>query len=97
MLRRFGLFWLVMPAMAVFPAVCAQAQPYPAPLQSYYRGVEPPDAYQDRLPPPGYYVDQDDDDAPVMPRTRPQFTAQPGAARPAGKSRPAADRLCRAR
>ena len=70
MLRRFGLFWLVMPAMAVFSAVCAQAQPYPAPLQSYYRGVEPPDAYQDRLPPPGYYVDQDDDDAPVMPRTR---------------------------
>jgi lipoprotein-anchoring transpeptidase ErfK/SrfK len=88
MLRRFGLFWLAVPAMALFPAVCANAQPYPAPLQSYYRGAEPPDAYQDRLPPPGYYVDQDDEDAPVMPRTRggSQFSqapqGQPGNAGP---------------
>lgn len=63
MIRRFGLVLLTLPAV---PAVSAQAQYYPAPAP-YYRGASPQGTYENRLPPPGYYVDEDDD-APVMRR-----------------------------
>ena len=71
MIRRFGLFLLTLPLAATVPAVSAQAQYYPAPPPAY-RGA-PPDAYDSRLPAPGYWAD-DDDDGPVVrpPRRNPQ-------------------------
>ena len=65
MMRRFGLFLLTLPVAAAVPAVSAQAQYYPAP-PLYSRGA-PPDAYDNRLPAPGYWAD-DEDDAPVVRR-----------------------------
>jgi lipoprotein-anchoring transpeptidase ErfK/SrfK len=83
MMRRFGVMLLTLPAAAAISAGSAQAQYYPAQPQPYYRG-SPPSAAQDRLPPPGYWLDEDDDDAPVTRRPRygqlpPQ--GQPGSPR----------------
>jgi lipoprotein-anchoring transpeptidase ErfK/SrfK len=67
-MRRFGMLLLALPAAAVLPSVAAQAQYRDMP-PPYYRAAPPPDAaYYDRLPAPGYFVDEDDDDVPVMPR-----------------------------
>ena len=57
MMRGFGLFLLTLPVAAAVSAVSAQAQYYPAP-PPFYRGA-PPDAYDNRLPPPGYWTDED--------------------------------------
>src|SRR5512141_3261073 len=77
MIRRFGLFLLTLPVAAAVPAVSAQAQYYPAP-PPYYRGAPPPGIYQDRLPAPSYYAD-DDDDAPVVrrPSRDPRYSQMP--------------------
>jgi lipoprotein-anchoring transpeptidase ErfK/SrfK len=89
-MRRIGLLLLTLPAAAALPAVSAQAQFYrPAPAP-YYRAEPPPAAYDDRLPAPGYFTDDDDeDDVPGVqpPRRSPQFSqmpqqGQPGAAPP---------------
>ncbi len=83
MIRRFGLFLLIVPVVAAAPAVSARAQSYPPP---YYRSA-PPDIYGERLPPPGYWAD-DDDDAPALPpRPRvPRYRQMPpqGQRAPAG-------------
>src|SRR5450830_156975 len=77
MIRPFGLFLLTLPAAAAIPAVSAQAQSYSAPSSPYYRSA-PPGAYQDRLPSPGYWIDDDDDDQVVRrPRRDPQFSQVP--------------------
>jgi lipoprotein-anchoring transpeptidase ErfK/SrfK len=79
MFRRFALFWPAVAVVAVLPAVSAQAQSYPAPLQSYYRGAPPPGVRDDGLPPPGVYADDEEDDAPVMlpPRRGPMLSQAP--------------------
>ena len=79
MIRRFGLMLLTLPAAAAIPAVSAQAQYYPPPPQPYYRSGPPPAVTQDRLPAPGYWIDDDEDDAPVArrPQRRPQYSQNP--------------------
>lgn len=77
MIRPFGLFLLTLPVAAAIPAVSAQAQSYSAPSSPYYRSA-PPGAYQDRLPSPGYWLDDDDDDQVVRrPRRDPQVSQVP--------------------
>ncbi len=76
-MRRFRLFILALPVAAVLPAVSAQAQFYrPAPAP-YYRAEPPPAVYDDRLPAPGYYTDDEDDDVPMAQPPRPQFSQMP--------------------
>lgn len=79
MIRPFGLSLLTLPAAAILTAGLAQAQTYyPAP-QPYYRSAPPPAAYyRDRVPAPGYWVEDDEDDQPVMtrPRRMPRMTQQ---------------------
>src|SRR6266567_3987201 len=78
MLRRLGFFLLASSAFAAVPLASADAQYYRAAPEPYYRAAPPPGAYQDeRLPAPGYMTDEDDDDAPIVPRRRPQFTQNP--------------------
>ena len=86
MIRRLGLLMLVLPAAAVLPTVAAQAQSYRAAPQPYYRSVAPQGSFEDdRLPAPGYLMEEDD--APVVQRPpyrrqfsqNPQQQMQPGA------------------
>jgi lipoprotein-anchoring transpeptidase ErfK/SrfK len=82
MIRPLAAFLLALPLAAAMTGTSAYAQYY-AP-QPYYRDAGPPDADMDRLPPPGYYAD-DDQYAPPMRRPRmsqmdqPQMQGQPGA------------------
>jgi lipoprotein-anchoring transpeptidase ErfK/SrfK len=88
-MRWLGLFLLALPAAAVLPAVSAQAQYYrPAPAP-YYRADPPPRAYDDRLPAPGYFTDDDDDDVPMIqpPRRSPQFSQMPPQGQPGAPTR----------
>ena len=71
-MRRFGLFLLTLPVVAIVPAASAQAQFYRAPPQPYYRAAPPPDAYDERLPSPGYFAD-DDDGSALAPLRRQYF------------------------
>jgi lipoprotein-anchoring transpeptidase ErfK/SrfK len=77
MIRRFGLFLLALPVTAAVAATPAVAQYYPsAPPPGDYRGAPPPGAYyEQRLPPPGYTTDADDDDRSMY---RPQRPPQMG-------------------
>ena len=83
MMRRFGFFLLAGSALAALPAVSAQAQTnrqMPAP---YYRATPLPGTYanDDRLPAPGYVMQDDDDDVPAMrplPRRYSQNPSQVG-------------------
>jgi lipoprotein-anchoring transpeptidase ErfK/SrfK len=76
MIRRFGLFLLTLPVAAAVPAVSAQAQSYPS-SPPYYRAA-PQDAYDNRLPAPGTWAD-DEDDAPVVrrPSRDPRYSQMP--------------------
>src|SRR5450631_3418188 len=89
MIRRFSLFLLALPVAAVVPAMSAQAQYYRAPPQPYYRAAPPPAAYDDRLPAPGYFTDDDEDDAPVVqrPRRGPQISQMPQQVQPGAPNR----------
>jgi len=82
MFRRFSLMLLTLPVAAAVPAVSAQAQYYPGAPSPNYRSV-PPGDYQERLPPPGYWMD-DEDDAPGIrgPQRRPQFSQNPQQGQP---------------
>ncbi|MBI3702477.1 MAG: L,D-transpeptidase family protein [Rhizobiales bacterium] len=73
--RGFGLFLLTLSAAAV-PAVTAQAQYYPA-SPPYYRAA-PSDAYDNRLPAPSFWA-EDDDDVPVVrrPSPAPRYSQMP--------------------
>src|SRR5450631_3927354 len=86
-MRRFGLLLLTLPVAAVVPS--AQAQYYRAP-PPYYRAAPPPNAYDERLPAPGYFADDgDDDDAPVIrrPRRGPQLSQMPQQGQPGAPNR----------
>jgi lipoprotein-anchoring transpeptidase ErfK/SrfK len=86
-MRRFGLLLLTLPVAAVVPS--AQAQYYRAP-PPYYRAAPPPNAYDERLPAPGYFADDgDDDDAPVIrrPRRGPQISQMPQQGQPGAPNR----------
>ena len=78
-MRRFGLFLLVLSVAAVLPAVTAQAQYYRPMPPPYYRAAPPPGVYDGRLLAPGYIVDEDDDDVPVIqqPRRDPRISQMP--------------------
>jgi lipoprotein-anchoring transpeptidase ErfK/SrfK len=83
-MRCFGLLLLALPVTAVVPSAQAQYyRDYRAP-QPYYRAAPPPDAYDDRLPAPGYFADDDDYDEPVIrgPRRRPQVSQMPQQGQP---------------
>ena len=75
MIRRFGLYLMVLPVAAAIPSAQAQSYPPSGPAP-YYRSV-PPDIYQDRLPSPSYY--DDDEDAPVVrrPPRDPRYSQTP--------------------
>jgi len=79
MFRRFGLFLLAIPALAIVPTASSLAQTYRGAPEPYYRAAPPPGVYDDdRLPLPGYMTDADDEDAPVIPPARqPRFTQTP--------------------
>ncbi len=88
MLRRFGFFLLASSALAAVPLASADAQYYRSAPAPFYRAAPPPGTYQDeRLPAPGYMTDEDDDDAPIIPPRRPQFSQNPQ--QPARSTRPA--------
>ena len=89
MMRRFGPFLLALPVAAAIPAVSAQAQYYPGPPPPYYRSAPPPGAYQGGLPAPGYWIGEDDDDAPMVrrPRRSPQVSQMPPQGQPGAPSR----------
>jgi len=75
MIRRLGFLLLAGSALAAAPSACALAQTYrPAP-EPYYRASPLPGAYRDdRLPAPGYQMDDDEEDLPPMrplPQRRP--------------------------
>ena len=76
MIRRLGLFLLTLPVAAAVSAVSAQAQYYP-PSSTYSRGASS-DRYEERLPPPGYFADEDDD-GPVVrrPFRDPRYSQMP--------------------
>src|ERR1700690_2297279 len=77
MIRRFGLFLLALPAAAAIPAGSAQAQYYPSSGSAPYYRSAPPDIYEQRLPSPSYY--DDNDDAPVVrrPPRDPRYSQMP--------------------
>lgn len=89
MIRRLGFFLLAGSALAAFPAVSAQAQTYRSASDSYYRAAPLPGAYgdDDRLPAPGYMMDNDDD-APVTrrPRSLPRYSQNPASVQPGAPS-----------
>ena len=81
MIRRLGFFLLAGSALLAVPATTALAQTYrPAP-EPYCRAAPLPGTYRDeRLPAPGYLMEDDDDDlAPMrqLPQRRPQFSQNP--------------------
>jgi len=81
MIGRLGFLLLAGSALAVIPAASALAQTYrPAP-EPYFRAAPLPGTTRDeRLPAPGYVMEDDDDDmAPVtrLPQRRPQFSQNP--------------------
>lgn len=81
MIGRLGLLLLAGSALAAVPAVSAVAQTYrPAP-EPYFRAAPLPGTYRDeRLPAPGYVMEDDDADLPPVtrrPQRRPQFSQNP--------------------
>jgi lipoprotein-anchoring transpeptidase ErfK/SrfK len=89
MIRRLGFFLLAGSALAVLPAVSAQAQTYRQAPGPYYRAAPLPGAYgnDDRLPAPGYVM-EDDDDLPVtrLPRPLPRYSQNPATTQPGAPS-----------
>ncbi len=87
MLRRFGFFLLASSALSAVPLASADAQYYRAAPEPYYRAAPPQRGYQDdRLPAPGYLLE--DDDAPIVrrPPNRPQFSQNPQQVQPGAPS-----------
>src|SRR5674476_177084 len=62
MIRPLGVFLLTLPVAAAVPAVSALAQSNRTAPPAYYRSAPPPGAYDDRLPAPGLWADDDSDD-----------------------------------
>jgi lipoprotein-anchoring transpeptidase ErfK/SrfK len=89
MIRRLGFLLLAGSALAALPAVSAQAQTYRQAPTPYYRAAPLPGAYgdDDRLPAPGYLM-ENDDDAPVTrrPRPLPRYSQNPQQVQPGAPS-----------
>jgi lipoprotein-anchoring transpeptidase ErfK/SrfK len=85
MIRPFGVFLLTLPVAAAVPAVSAQAQSNRTAPPAYYRSAPPPGAYDDRLPAPGLWADDDSDDQLVR---RLQRGAQVSQMPPQGRGQP---------
>ena len=85
MIRPFGVFLLTLPVAAAVPAVSAQAQSNRTVPPAYYRSAPPPAAYDDRLPAPGLWADDDSDDQLVR---RLQRGAQVSQMPPQGQGQP---------
>jgi lipoprotein-anchoring transpeptidase ErfK/SrfK len=79
MIRRLGFFLLAGSALAALPAASAQAQTYRQAPEPYYRAAPLPGAYgnDDRLPAPGYLMEDDEDDAPAMRRLPRRYSQNP--------------------
>jgi lipoprotein-anchoring transpeptidase ErfK/SrfK len=88
-MRRFGFYLLALPISAVLSVASAHAQYYRMSPQPYYRAAPPPDVYDGRLPAPGYFADDNDDDAPVIdgPRRNPQISQMPLQGQPGAPNR----------
>jgi lipoprotein-anchoring transpeptidase ErfK/SrfK len=74
MIRRFGLFLLMLPVAAATMAAPAAAQYYSSPPS--YRGA-PPNGYYDNRSPPAFWADDDEDDQSVRGRRAPQMSQNP--------------------
>ncbi|HEY4142454.1 MAG TPA: L,D-transpeptidase [Pseudolabrys sp.] len=84
MIRRLGFFLLAGSALAALPAASAQAQTYRQAPEPYYRAAPLPGAYgsDDRLPAPGYLMQDDEDDAPPMRPLPRRYTQNPQQVQP---------------
>jgi lipoprotein-anchoring transpeptidase ErfK/SrfK len=63
MTRFYGVFLLALPVAAALSVPTAQAQSYRA-APPYYRAAPPPGVYDDGLPPPGAWMNDEDDQTP---------------------------------